>query len=126
MTGWQLYWILRLDTINATAGGIAGGFGCLFCIGLIIYIIMKIGNQYDEDEDLTKVAKALGKYLIIFLCCFVFTLMAALFIPTTKQAAAIIVVPKIINNESVKKLPDNLVELANEWVKTQTKNLKEE
>jgi len=35
-------------------------------------------------------------------------------IPTTKEFAAIYLIPKVVNNEQVQKLPDNAVRLMNE------------
>lgn len=43
-------------------------------------------------------------------------LLLSVLTPTTKQAAAIIMVPAIVNNEEVQKLPDNILRLANEWL----------
>jgi len=46
--------------------------------------------------------------------------MLTTFLPTTKQMAAIIIVPKICSavesNEQLKQLPNNLFTLANEWM----------
>ena len=38
------------------------------------------------------------------------------FIPTTKQMAAVMVLPKIINNESVQEMPDKIFKLGIEWL----------
>ena len=40
-------------------------------------------------------------------------------IPSTKQLAAIIVIPKIVNNEKVQSVSLNLLDLTNEWLKKQ-------
>ena len=37
-------------------------------------------------------------------------------IPNTKQAAAIIVLPEIVNSEAVQQLPGELTTLAREWL----------
>jgi hypothetical protein len=37
-------------------------------------------------------------------------------LPSTKQMAVLIVVPKILNNEHVKQLPDKLIALCNDWL----------
>jgi hypothetical protein len=49
---------------------------------------------------------------------FLFLVLAGsgVFIPTTKQMAVIMVAPKVINNEQVQKLPNQVLELANEWL----------
>lgn len=38
-------------------------------------------------------------------------------VPSQKEIAAIYIIPKVINNEDISKLPSNLAELANEWIK---------
>jgi len=47
-------------------------------------------------------------------------ILLAVFVPNTKQACTIYVVPKIINNEQVQQIPDKLLELGNkqldEWI----------
>jgi ABC-type uncharacterized transport system auxiliary subunit len=37
-------------------------------------------------------------------------------VPTTKEMAVIYVVPKIMNNENAKKIPDKVFKLADEWL----------
>ncbi len=113
MTGWQMYWLLMLDNISV-------GFWTATVTFLICTIIKMVVNcadsEFYEHIKLTFVMLAATGFFWIF----------AMLTPTTKQMAAIIVVPQIVNNEDVQKLPANLVELANEWVETKTKELKGE
>lgn len=43
----------------------------------------------------------------------------AVVIPSTKQLAAIICIPKIVNNEKVQSVSSNLLDLTDEWLKRQ-------
>ena len=38
-------------------------------------------------------------------------------LPTTKEMAAIIVIPKVANNEKIQELGDGIYQLANDWLK---------
>lgn len=40
----------------------------------------------------------------------------AIFVPSTKTALAMAVIPPVINNEQVQKLPDNLLGFINEYL----------
>lgn len=125
MTNWQMYWLLRLDRIvEILQVGAVTCFAVAIILACIYLIIKLIGEGLDDDEP-KRVAAALvlpTKIAIvasvILACLFAFT-------PTTKQMAAIIVVPKIINNKDVQEIPQNLIELCNEWVKDKTEELKE-
>lgn len=48
----------------------------------------------------------------------VFTCLSFLWslIPSTKQMAAIIIIPKIVNNQKVQEIPDKLLSLAEAWM----------
>lgn len=124
MTEWQMYWLLRLDgikdmfeviTVLLTIAVVLLGIGFLVCFFI---------SKADEHEDATRVAKSLKHgFLITVLLCLFFTFVWIL-LPTTKQMAAILVVPKIINNEQVQELPEKIVELGNEWMDDKIKELK--
>jgi len=63
----------------------------------------------DRDPELTDVVKWL---MVTFLTA----LAMVIFVPTTKQMAAIIVVPKIVNNEKVQNVGNKIYDLAVEWM----------
>ena len=59
--------------------------------------------------------------LVILTFCIAFILQSAVtLLPTTKQMAALIVVPKVISavaeSETIQKLPAKVLNLANEWI----------
>ena len=133
MSAWTIYWILKLDTIQAYFM-VIGVFGSLMGVGLIVFAIVNfcIYNSWkDKDTDSyehRESADAQFRYVtankflpIVFLAFFIFT--AGMLIPTTSQMAAIIVAPKIINNEQVQKIPEKLLELGNKQVDKWIKDL---
>lgn len=102
-----LYLILRLDALSEAAFAFAIITGIIFAITLIVSAI----NYNDE-----KAKKAAKPWAINFSIVFITTLLLAIAIPSTQQAAVIYCLPKIVNNEQVQKLPDNLLRLANQWI----------
>ena len=109
-----MYWITRLDYIHDFLL-IFGGVG--FVISLIVTtILVLIGEdsciKYAEAKTYYKRAKQFVLLSIFFLLLIV----GGLFTPTTKECAAIKLVPIIVNDESVQQLPEKVVELANDWI----------
>ncbi len=110
MTGWQMYWILMLDNLCCAAA-----MAMILCGGIGAFLL-----AMGHGESNRKALMA-GK---IVLTIAAISVLLAIFVPSTKQMAAIIVVPKIVNSEQVQEMPENLIELANEWVKDKTESLK--
>ena len=103
-----IYWMTRLDGINfvfcvvTILLGVCAVLCCLF--GAVGFV--------DGDED----APVIFKWFFRF---FAGTLVSGLLLaltPTTKEMAAIVVVPKIANNETVDKIGDGVKTLAVEWL----------
>ena len=105
-----IYWITRLDNINVilmTFALISGG-------GLIMSIVGLINTTYAEDE----------KGILISCKCFrisapilFITILFLTFLPTTKEACAIYIVPKIVNNEGIQNIGKEFYDLALDWMK---------
>ena len=113
ITSGMIYWITRLDSICVALAMLFGVFGfwlvvCL-CTSFSKHLDAVTKEQTAKAWEWFKFAK---KPLICLCVCWVL----GCFIPTTKQAAAIIVVPPIVNNEQVRELPNKLLELGNEWL----------
>jgi hypothetical protein len=112
ITSMQMYWITRLSYL-AKFFEISGSFCGL--LGIISLGIICISNA--EGELKNKKWWLMPKILIPSAALFLFI---SSFIPTTKEMAAILIVPKLTNaiaeNEEIQKLPNNLMGLANEWI----------
>ena len=104
-----IYWISRLDVI------------CRFCevtaillgVATIVMGIICAVAKFDEDE--ITAAQLLRIIRVTFPVVAVATLLRV-FTPTKKEMAAIIVIPKIVNNETVAGIGDGVKTLATEWL----------
>lgn len=105
-----LYLILRLDAISNAGVVFTVITGIIFAVTLLI-IALNYGDE--EAKDFTK------PWAVCFGVSFAITLFLAVMVPSTKQAAVVYCLPKIINNEQVQKVPDNLLRLANRWIDDQ-------
>lgn len=105
-----IYWLTRLDAVNIL-GIILTVFGGAFSI--IVWLAVCMFRCCEDAAE-----KALSLEIVewtmrimavgIFIVCF---------IPTTKEAAAMIVIPRIANSESVQQLGEGIVTLAQDWLK---------
>ena len=119
ITGWEIYWFTRLDPIRGLAGTAA-------IIGLVVSVLMFILYpafcdifDYDAGKRKKSLAWTARLQIAVFsatvLCAFAHALT-----PTTREMAAIKVIPMIANSESMQKLGDvgdNMLDLANEWLR---------
>ncbi len=108
ITPTQMYWITRLDNIYNI---LAVGALITLVIGVTFLLVFFVS---DCGKDL----KGFKVWGIRTLVLGVLLLVAHAFVPTTKQMAAIIVVPKIMNNEKVQTVGNKVYDLAIEWIDT--------
>ena len=118
-TGWEIYWFTRLDPIRGLAGMTA-------VMGLIIFFLMFLlypafCDIFANDDGRRKksLARAATSQIAVFSATIPSALTHAL-TPTTREMAAIKVIPMIANSESMQKLGDvgdNMLDLANEWLR---------
>lgn len=104
LTAWDIYWVTRLDEISIALG--------LAIPALLIVLALSTFVCFVTDFEI-KGAKKLACWLVPWIIGL--TLVNTL-IPNTKQAAAIIVLPEIVNSEAVQQLPGELTTLAREWL----------
>lgn len=116
MSAWTVYWVLQLDSIKsvfcilAVITGIAGG------ISTIIGGLM-LGEYHERDRE--NGSKILG-YSKRLWVTFVVSLLAVNFLPSSKTAAAMIVLPALTSEEvvgTVKSEAKELYEMAKEALK---------
>lgn len=104
MSALQMYFMVKLNTIVVAAWVIAG-ISSLLLVASFAYM----SDTNDRDPELMDVVKWL-------MATFLTSLALGIFVPTTKQMAAIIVVPKIVNSERVQGAGEKLYDLAAEWM----------
>ena len=119
MTGREIYWFTRLDPIRGLTGvtAVIGLF--LSFLMFLLYPAFYDIFEYDEEKRKKSLALTTRLQIAVFsttvLCAFAHALT-----PTTKEMAAIKVIPMIANSESMQKLGDvgnNMLDLANEWLR---------
>lgn len=128
MSGWTIYWITRLDSLQglAIACAIAGG-GAIAFLAVGWWLFADDAKMYDQFSDEKQRAASLRaksrlclRWLRVVPVFFVLALLAAVLTPSMKEAAAIYLIPKIVNNEQVQQVPDKAMQLLqgklDEWI----------
>ena len=105
-----IYWITRLDNINVVLMTFALISGC----GLIMSIVGLLNTTYAEDKKGILVSR---KGLRISAPIFSITILFLTFLPTTKEACAMYIIPKIVNNEGIQNIGKEFYDLALDWMK---------
>lgn len=99
-----IYWIARLDGLREALCIITA----LWAIGSLVCFVAAI------VEKINKLFKySIWSAFFAVICLFG----SAVFIPTSKEVAAMIVIPKIANNENVQKIGSEFYEVAQKWLK---------
>lgn len=118
MTSWQLYWLMRLDSI-----------GCFFSVISIILILASVivliiatfnkSMAYGGNSDAIRALKYFQTFLKMIPFIIV-TSLITIFVPSTKEMAAIIVIPRLYKslteNKKLTEIPDKVFDLANSWL----------
>jgi hypothetical protein len=119
---WYIYLFTRLDAIKSflyIPSIFLLIFGAFFiiCGGVIWHLAKESPMLESSQEKLIWAPKLVEKYGPIFLCVSFFLGAINTAIPSTKEVAAIIILPKIANNETVQEVPNNVATLLNEKFK---------
>ena len=109
ITQTQRYWLTRLDHIDSLIVFLAL-CAVVIAIGSLFYAM----NTYDGPmEAMPFFAKVVLRVILPLVCTAV---ALEVFVPSVKEVAAIVVVPKIVNNEKVQTIGNRLYDLAVEWM----------
>jgi len=115
MSPFLLYLIIKLDAITNFLQMVSALPLMIAAIGVMWFIIV-----IDHTKENKGKAKKIAKYTIIALTFFLIVHGFRTLIPTTKEAAILLVVPKTINsinkNEKLKNIPNKLLDLADDWI----------
>ena len=109
----QMYWLTRLDHLSDVLT-----VTCVLLVLSTIGILIAGGIMQDcsfSGETNERGRKFVGKTPFMA-AAFVVTLLLNALIPTTKEMAAIIVIPSVLNNEKVQTVGNKLYDLAAEWM----------
>lgn len=106
LTAWDIYWVTRLDEISIVLTMV-----CIACCFALLWVSFMMIPPIGGSE--AALVKRVGRVALLVL---VITAMCNSFIPNAKQAAAMIVLPAIVNSDAVQQLPGELTILAREWL----------
>ena len=118
----DLYWILKLDDIRETLSyssvflgfSLFVIFACLVGFIIVNYEMMGSYNSAEEKERLKVIWGAIKKVIntaIGVVVVSIFLLLVSTFLPSTKQMAATIVLPKIATEENIEVLTGEAKEI---------------
>ena len=112
MTGADLYWITRLDGVRDYLHGLVG-FSVFFLTiaELGICISCSYIGKWTRRRAVTLAALVAGGLLAVAMLQAAYVL-----VPSTKEMAAIMVVPRIANSETVQEIGGEAKALAREWL----------
>jgi cytochrome bd-type quinol oxidase subunit 2 len=119
-----IYLASIVDSIIFTAGLITAIGGIVCCVFIALYLCSKLaGDSFfysstseDERNSIIRLFRKIKNYSMAIV---IVALLIAIFVPNSKSIGAMYILPKIINNEDVKKVSDNLLELAVQWTDKQ-------
>lgn len=101
---WDIYWILQLDSV------IGAAIAVLVCCGTAVLILLMFSPIWlDEAGDPRKFAATAARRLAYFAFP---ALLVTVFIPSSKTAAAMVVLPAITNNANVQREAGDLYAMA--------------
>lgn len=121
ITSWQLYWLTRLDGI-AVLAGLLTFFSSASLILLPIFWSVSTNTsisgtrEWEREAACKQAAWIKNAALRTALPVFFVSTGALILVPSSKEMAAIMVIPKIANNEDVQGLGESLVDLAESWM----------
>lgn len=105
-----IYWLTRLDAMKDLTVSLLLISLLLGATGLVGFVASTV-----SEGELTNLFGR--RFCRTVLAMFIAALLGMTFLPTTKEMAAIIVVPRIANSENIQQLGDGIVNLAQEWMK---------
>jgi len=108
LTAWEVYWITRLDSISSGLAVLCA-MSILCCAAVWVLHFMFDESMPDPMKALIRHAKGLTALAVLF------SLLAGL-CPTSRECAAIVFIPRVLNNEELSDEATELYVLAKRWL----------
>lgn len=108
ISAWDIYWVMQLDSI----GTILFMFAVLGIIGGGLLQITRLVAASDENDAGAATFVRLTRATPYFLMAAIAAAIANGFLPSTKTAAMMVVVPRIANNEAIQREAGDLYGIA--------------
>ena len=114
----QMYWLTKLDDIRQALGSII--WVPIAWIAIVAVVSFCAFAAYADMDSVRSVVigriKKASWTCVLMVLWIVATQIAVALVPSTAQMAAIVVVPRIVNNEQVQTVGNRLYDLATEWL----------
>ena len=112
-----IYLFTRLESFHGLMGGLIV-LSIVSIVGLNICFFL-IQDKYIFGEEIKKkylpeITKWIKTSIVLLVLCTIFSIT----IPTTKEAAVIYLLPKVVNNEQCQQIPINFTKLLNTKMET--------
>lgn len=116
ITGWKIYWMMRLSSIVGVCVAVCVIFSIIAFVRLILFINSadRVAN-WDKKSEIPQMIDRRTRMFKAIAAAVLFGTVAS-FVPSTKEMAAIIVIPRIANSQTVKEIGTSVVDLAKEWI----------
>lgn len=111
---WEIYWVMQLDSIGAATRVLAVISALVAAAVWMVAGFMAMDAYGDDDKAAAKKFAAYGFKPGIAAGVLLF---ASAFIPSTKTAAAMFVIPAIANNEAIQREAGDLYQLAKDGLR---------
>ena len=118
-----IYWITRFDDIRTGLGASAVVAVVLAALVMVLFISVVENVSRDNEVRLMKLAFSFAAALAL-LACVIWGVRT--FVPTTRDAAAMAVLPALANSEKVQTVGNAVYDLAVEWLEELKPAKKEE
>lgn len=119
ITPFDVYLVMQLDSINSACSIIFGVLVVATAVCLITGLVDRSFSSCKQDNDYVRGNVKLRIGAKVGAVTLVFLLLAA-FIPSTKTAASMFLLPAIANNKEVQQLPEDLLKMVRGLVKEWT------
>jgi len=109
LTSWTIYWVTRCDAIHTACIHIA------MIVTMLTFVVKMTSEPALRMSPFIRPSE--WRSLALPVLCVVPALLGAIFIPTTKEACAILIIPALANNENMENVGSEFVEFARDWMK---------
>ena len=99
----QMYWLTVLNGI----------IGLWIAFAIVSVVLIVASMAFIADHDHCDKAK---RFAYVAFAWLILSLTGVALTPTTRQMAAIVIIPKVVNSEKVQTAGNKLYELAVEWM----------
>lgn len=109
MSGFELYMLMKLDSLRGLSIGLLIAMTIPILISWLLFMVDELSQN--QDEIFWKWWKKSWKKVATV---FMTLILVVVFVPSTKQAIALVVAPAVINHEGVLEIPEKIVEIVNQ------------